>query len=1127
MSKKISLEQSLQAYRVMNTPTEYSWKQHFAKEHFSKQDAMELPEAEKEQFYKRLKECQITIANRITDLAGRPCTLKDLLDTVTDPANANIDKQYRKVVYSTSNGERPVGAKAFELWNGFQVIDLDIKDKCKAQWVKNQIFQKLRTCNWFMGVGFSASGKGLHVWTKINVPEEDDVAKRKLLYLTNFRHKFSYVYIAITSGIEAFGQFTKEDVQKWMDVSMCKPQQGAYIGYDEHPRINSDFFEDFIYVNFDNIQDIGHPDIDWVAHPDLKLMFKRWEWFEGDDGEKVDIQLKDFADDQLPDLNDNSGFPKVHYKHFERWRLANTLVGLFKEKYKDKDEKTRDALAEQAGYKYLRMICSNAIKDKELQADCSTAARHDKPIDPWAVNRLNSQHGFKIKLNVKDSFDGSDILSSAAAAGNPTLIKESPRCIDFHLTSEQYLGHIRQAILDNTERITLLEAGPGLGKTEMVKQLVTDGHKIIMVMPFTSVIKAKVEKDENWYYSYGNRAPRLDMAPGVAMTIDKFSYMNIMDIKTAGYEYIFIDESHLMFLSEYRPVMAKVVDLIKNSEVPIIMMSGTPCGELVFFPDATHIHITKDDNRKKEFVVNLVETPSDLIYHMCRKMAEDVALGRRILFPTNSGTLYSKQIEAAVNYFLRMDHQIFEPVNLKYYKKANVGEQFMDDVNFEKTIKDVQILLCSAYMSVGTDVLDRLHFSIYFADLMLPHEIDQFCNRLRKNDLFAHLYVARNDSEGNSRSLQKFKPLNFKLNDEEIKNVHAILRLCNNMIERNPVEYKYNSLISSIIYDNKFIEYNNIENKYFLNETTYKIIQFERKYREYAQQLPVVIAGMEAYGYKVDTHELGGFGLDDGMFANLKDMVKLAYDEGLEMNTAHITELMEQINENNLKAYRDILAGKYEVKKGDYWKIDISNRRVVVRNMEIFEKVIPIFISLSKQYEVPQIREIFKYCQNSGGTYNFAAIGRIRMLVNILYNDKNDRLDVPIKEFMEAAYKFSERETCSKADLDAFIKGRAMVYVGMASTAEIPIEKSENAMTMMIETLSKIFRCLVTVSRPKKNNKITMKRAELLWKERKLADTESSDDNIFILNDFLDVTREFQKDIMEESDNQVEETKEI
>ena len=30
MSKNISLEQSLQAYRIMNTPTQLSWKQHWA-----------------------------------------------------------------------------------------------------------------------------------------------------------------------------------------------------------------------------------------------------------------------------------------------------------------------------------------------------------------------------------------------------------------------------------------------------------------------------------------------------------------------------------------------------------------------------------------------------------------------------------------------------------------------------------------------------------------------------------------------------------------------------------------------------------------------------------------------------------------------------------------------------------------------------------------------------------------------------------------------------------------------------------------------------------------------------------------------------------------------------------------
>ena len=137
----------------------------------------------------------------------------------------------------------------------------------------------------------------------------------------------------------------------------------------------------------------------------------------------------------------------------------------------------------------------------------------------------------------------------------------------------------------------------------------------------------------------------------------------------------------------------------------------------------------------------------------------------------------------------------------------------MDDVNFLKSIKDIQILMCSTYLGVGVDIIEKLNFEIYFDDLYTPQEIEQWCNRLRINDLYVNFYVAKNDAEGNSRSLHKFKPLDFKLNDEEIKNVHSILRICNEMIERNPVEYRYNSLVSSIIRDNKFIEYNELDNR--------------------------------------------------------------------------------------------------------------------------------------------------------------------------------------------------------------------------------------------------------------------------------------------------------------------------
>lgn len=1086
MTKDISLDKSLQAYRVMNTPTQYSWKQHWAREEFDTSDMLELNEFDRNQYSKRLKECDISIMPSITSTNGVKATLYDLINTIIDPQNKNLLKTKRKVIYSTSDGTRPVGNKAFEIWNGFQVIDMDIKNEGIAEKLKSVIFNKLYKCNWFLGVTKSASGQGLHVYTKIAVPESDDadIKKKKLLYLTNFRHKYSFVYLSCLGILEELN-LTKDDLLGWMDISMFKPQQGAFIGYDEHPLINTRFFEDFIYVNFDNIEDIGHPDIDWISHPDLKMIFKRWEWFEEEDSSQINIEV---LEKPLLEFDTHT---KVHYKHFERWRLANTLVSLY-----GKDQ----------GYTYLRMICANTIKDKELQADCYTAARHEKQADPWAVNRLNSVHGFKIKLNIQDSsFDESAIFNSMDKIDNPTLIKESRNTKIYNLTKDQYLGNIRWRLLEDLGRVTLLEAGAGVGKTEMVKQLVRDGKKVIMVMPFTSTIKAKVENDKDWYFSYGSRKPRLDVTAGLSVTVDKFSHMNLMDIKTAGFDYIFIDESHLLFMSEYRPVMAKVIEMIRNTEVQIILMSGTPSGELVFFPDIKHLKVIKEDVRKKEVKVNLVDSTQHLMFHMCRAMARDIKNGQRILFPTNSGTLYAEQIKAGVTYFLQSEYADYEEVRLNYYKKSNVGEKFMDDINFDKTIRDTQILLCTTYLSVGVDILDRYKFSIYFADLMMPQEVEQFANRLRSNDLYINLYIAKNDAEGNSRSIHKYKEMNLKLNDEEIKNVHSILRICNNMIERNPIEYKYNSLVSSIIHDNKFIEYNEVENKYYLNEIAYKVIYFERKYREYVQQLPVLMKGMQAYGYLISSRDLGEAQIDaTEVFSNVKSMMRAAYDDKVTMNTTHIEELIEIIEESRLSLYKEVLAGKYDIRKGDEWKDDLTNHRLIVKNIEVFEKVVPIFISLTKQYNVQQVREIFEFCRRKNGSFNFAAIKRIRTLVNILYNDKNQRLDLPIKEFMEEAYEFSDYKQCKKIELESFIRNFAIKYANSASTREILIERSILTIQDLSDKFMTIFKCLVNVSRPSKDGTIKMDRVELLWKERELY-SEIYKEKIYMINEFLNL----------------------
>ena len=143
MAKDITLEQSLQAYRVMNSPTSLSWKQHWAHETFSNVDYILCSLEERNQFSKRLKECQITICDNIKMSQGAVCTLEDLVDTIISPLNKNRAKLDRRVVYSTSNGERPIGKKAFDLWNGFQVIDMDIKDANIAQSLKPHIFKCL------------------------------------------------------------------------------------------------------------------------------------------------------------------------------------------------------------------------------------------------------------------------------------------------------------------------------------------------------------------------------------------------------------------------------------------------------------------------------------------------------------------------------------------------------------------------------------------------------------------------------------------------------------------------------------------------------------------------------------------------------------------------------------------------------------------------------------------------------------------------------------------------------------------------------------------------------------------------------------------------------------------------
>lgn len=1080
--KQTSLEQSLLAYRCISTDKTLTWKQNYVSEKFSNDSLLKCTKEEISRFRERLS-FNVTIAPHITIPAGQEFTeyVKtgcDLVNCIVDKRNKDIAKKKRKALFSTANGERPQGQNAFLIWNGFQCIDLDIHDRAKAEILKEHLFEDLKKYNWFLGVVFSSSGQGLHIYTKIQIPlsDDNDLRKKKILYFTNFRHKYSFVYISCRKILKKLGN-TEDDLFKWMDLAMFRPQQGIYIPYDENAMFSSQFFEDFIYVCFDNVEDMGDPDIDWVSYPPLKQAFKRWEWFgttyagEDPDDESSNIRIKSAAG-----IDPNKPIQRYHYKHVERWKLANTLVQLY---------------GFDTGYKYMRLICTNDTTDKELEGDCKTAERHNKGVDPWAITRLNKYHGFQIKTNIED--DNKDIKSlynTIDHIDNPLMLSHAETQKDFHITKDQYLGDIKDELLKRCDHITLIEAGAGVGKTEMVKSIAREGKRVMMVMPFTSTIKSKVEGDELWYYAYGNRKVDFTKAQCIALTIDKFAKLNLLELKDAAFDYVFIDESHLLFQSEYRPIMPKVIDMISNSEVPIIMMSGTPVGEIAFFPELTHLKIVKDDVRIKKFNLILTENDDSMFLDMCRCMAKDISEGRRILFPTNKGSLYKEQVQAAIQYFCEEEfhcrYSEYQPVVVNYYKKSNLGDEFMDSINKNKTIGKTDVLLCSNYLSVGVDICDKYSFSIYINDLWMPQEIEQFANRLRANDLYINLCISRNDSEGNPKPIFNYKDINLKLNEEEMKSCQAIIQLCNAAIERSPIEYKYNSLISSIIYNNKFVEYDSIENKYYLNKTAYKTIMFERKYREFVEQLPVIIKGMQNYGYEYCSTNHYKFSLANGLnIDDICDKKKQAREELRLKNTEDVYDLINLITEDKLEVYRDAMKGRYEIRKGTAWKTDEDNKIMTVKNIEVFEKVVPIFMSLQKIFELDDIRDIFETCKR-GGHYNFSAIKRVRLLANIIYNDKRNQLDIPIKKFMQEIDYFIEKHEfgATKNNVQTFINDFAKKYAMEESTAEIPIWMSEITMKELADSLMEIFKCLVDVGRTRKSGEFAVKKCELLWQEK-------------------------------------------
>ena len=1034
------------------------------------------------------------VCNSIYERVGIIWNWKDIFDLLSDPIYKNTEKSNRKVVFSALSNDRPIGEKSFDTWNGIQIIDIDIKDKEIAEGLKPLVFNDLKKFNWFLGVCKSASGKSLHVWTKISTISTTH-EQRKIEYLCNFRHKFSYLYIVLSKYCDKFG-YTKEKILDYMDMAMAKPQQGIFITSDDTAMMSTNFVDLRLDVNFESAFNTGIESINWISHPELKQLFSKLEWFNNDKfSAESHVELSEVSN---INEHDPSKSVKKHYKHAQRWQLANTLTAIY---------------GADKALQIMTQICLDTDY-KELKGDVKTAEIHNKPISIWAVKELNRCHGYNIKLknadeiykSQQDSLKSKEVETTESTKESPTsVLNARSNMTVFNITSKQYLSDIKDDIISNLGHITLLEAGAGYGKTEMIKSLKA---KTLLILPFTSTIKAKIESSEttsDWLYYYGSKRPTLDDLLGdrnMSMTIDKFSRLNVMELDTANFEYIVLDESHLLFTSSYRDVMSPTIQRLANCKAKIIMMTGTPTGELLFFPDIKHIKVKKEDIREKIFELNMCPSATEQLVEMCKSMAKDIVDGKKILFPTNRGNLYFEQVTGIIQKYL--DGMKFSrPINCFYYKKSNYGDDSMDNINIDKTIGNNDIIFCTTYLSVGVDICDRYKFSVYFNEQWIPQDIEQFANRLRNNDLYIKMFLPKKDSMGIPINYYFTQALDLSFEEKDLLLARDLIKTCNDMLERNNEESKYNPLIQSLLSSNKYLKYDENDCKYYIDETTYKLKVFEERYSVYSKQLEVLIKGIEYYGYKIDVVD------------HVKEVPETRKEEIAEYlrscrsirynyNTVQTMNFLDHINDGNIDMYKELLKGNYQIFKDKEYKEQREQNTLYAEDIEVLERNTPIVVSLYKFYDCETIKDIFEYCiEKKQNRINYSKLQRIRRFVNIEYNRKKKRLDFPILRFIKDAQDWATRNyKVTKGEIDDFLKTYAAKYAN--SIKDVVVEDVEY-LQKIYELICELWKVII-IQGNSKNGVVTISPFELLWDKKESLDNiyGNTETKTFFLQELID-----------------------
>ncbi len=900
-------------------------------------------------------------------------------------AELNRVKGIKPLTYTTNTGTRPKSQDA-DHWDGGFVLDIDIrkallgKEVSEAQHrefvgvlyeFRRALHERLCRYSWYLWTTVSSSLGGVHIRTKSGTrlyikclesylrregidPQEDKLYA--LAHDINVVFKYAVCYHEMLCCADIFNRHYGRNDSAWFEDAVDKTafgiEHGMFVSYDPELELNPNFKEvDFFVDLYDS--DIARYD-EWLNLPKVQnFLLQGINPFgrasaaaktKHPAGAAPKIEAADESND--PDIDVElfrTKGPHLYETYNElSWRTAAFLYFEYTGENKERTMRLCRQLFDPA---------SKQSREEKIKSNVESVIANRYPIDRSFRTFMQQVVGHKSE----ETKIAADLQQFEIAV---------PPENTYRLGADEYVGdYIEEAVAKCRRGQSLvLVSGTGTGKTEGIMRLVTrqaegpdfgqerlpvegNGKRMLIIEPLKSIVKSKFRKYEHLIeFVYEERIHRKEKDICVAI-IDKVrDCVHLGTFQEPAFDYIVVDESHLLTMSEYRQKCGLLLDYLSNKSInsKIIYMTGTPVFERKFLPeDSVCVRFEKEPRFHKR--VNIYPHYANALETMKRAIANEILRGRKVICILRQIS-HMRGIACKVNEYVRK--QLGRDIRTDEFFAHTPDSVLARRIVEHKQLGEVDIAFVTSVFSVGLDIEGEDNAVIYTYQELNGVEVDQYANRLRHTDIEFNMY-GRYPNAGAYRSIAECERSATALHNDalyaEALNRREDVRSLKRLREQAGIPY--------IAHDPA--------KGWYINETLHEIHRLYTFWDEWSRQYQVCAYYLRQMGYEVEVSgkKVSGIELPTAQEKNREQTCRRTeeYDRFMKIWTQHRDEL-ERIYESLPDTSVRILQAETPLEAGEVTAVsgDETIQQQVIRTDEVRSlRSLLNFMRVSVCYKVP------------------------------------------------------------------------------------------------------------------------------------------------------------------------------